>query len=331
MKLLRRLCLPATVALAAVLTAAGVAAPATDFGDPAGDSGAAMDVTLIRITDDASGAISIRIETPNRPSLLTTDALNLYLDTDLNSATGDVGYDYRIRAYGGSGLGLDRYASGTWVETGAGTFSFNGGLSATVNRSDLGGTGEFRFFVLTLANGVLGDRAPDGGTGSYRIGGPTQPPADGDGDGIPDVSDACPAVVAGAYDANGNGCPGPFPLLAAAQPKSVADVFGRSVRFVSVRIANLPATGATVVVRYGSRSERIAAKGSVARSRLLVGKTLRAGATVTIRVTRPGSIGSYGRFVVRTSSPVLKQVSRLCVPASGSTTPRACGAVDRGR
>jgi hypothetical protein len=154
---------------------------------------------------------------------------------------------------------------------------------------------------------------------------------DADRDGIDSTADRCPNTAAGRFDRNRNGCPGPYRVIGRLDPRSTADVFGRSIRFVSLRIENLPRGGATVVVRHGSRSERIGARGPRAISRLLVGRVLTAGDTVLIQASRRGFIGYWGRFRLNTSSPLLREVQRRCIPATGRQTPRPCSEVPRGR
>jgi hypothetical protein len=163
---------------------------------------------------------------------------------------------------------------------------------------------------------------------------PPAPPAasaDGDNDGLTDDLDACPSVPRGRFDTNRNGCPGPFRVMNRVKPRSTADVYAGTIRYISLRIVGLPRSGATVVVRQGGRRETLTAVGSVARSRLLVGRTLRAGATVVIQATLPGWIGYHGVFRLHTSSPLLREVRRRCVPANGPNRPIACSRVDRGR
>ena len=154
---------------------------------------------------------------------------------------------------------------------------------------------------------------------------------DADRDGIDDPDDRCPRSAAGRFDRNRNGCPGPYGRIGRLDPRSTADVSGRSIRFVGLRVENLPRGGATVVIRHRSRSERIEARGPRAQSRLLVGRVLSAGETVVIQATKPGFIGYWGQFRLHTSSPLLRQVRRLCIPASGRPRPTPCSRVSRGR
>lgn len=160
--------------LAAVLgTAIGGAtiAASSTYQDPIGDaSGAGLDVSTITVSDDAAGKITIHIDTPNatRTSVQQADNLQLYIDSDRNRATGTNGYDYRLALFGGGSppFELDRWTGTEWVDTRATSFSgtFNNGVTFTVNKSDLGGSGQFEFAIITVdgSTGQLSDRAPDG-------------------------------------------------------------------------------------------------------------------------------------------------------------------------
>jgi hypothetical protein len=86
--------LPA-LAFAAALTlvlASGASARPLDikpvvFNDPTGDSGAAADVASVTVSNDPQGDVSFDIAFT--ATLAPTTDVDLYLDTDLNSATGD--------------------------------------------------------------------------------------------------------------------------------------------------------------------------------------------------------------------------------------------------
>jgi len=317
----------AVVLAAAAVAALPAAAASLTFVDPTGDATAGgLDVTTVTVQGEPGGQVAIRVTTPNRASIQPTDALNLYLDTDKNPATGTVGMEYRLRAYGAGDMGLDRWSGSQWVQVSAGTYSFSGGFSATVSTSDLGGTRGFNFWIATLANGVLSDRAPDGGTWTADL--DVTPPADSDKDGIVDPSDACPREHRSRYDANANGCPGPFRMVNPA-PRTIAALSAGVVRLLSLRILSLPAGGADVTVRSGSVRERIRARGTTAVSRRLLGRPMRSGAVIVVQATKPGWVGYHGTFVVRARFPVLRLTVRRCIPV-GATAPVRCTARLRG-
>src|SRR5687767_5885284 len=172
--------------MAAVLAAAalgfagaGAASPmraAADevFNDPANDnpSGVAPDITRVVVSLAADEVITIRIDTPNRTGQLPTDAVVMYLNTDLDASTGAVGSDFRIEAFGGDpGVFLARWGGSSWDRVTGSSFSgqFSSGVTATVHRRDLGGTKGFSFFIVTFSNGLNPDYVPDDATGGGRL------------------------------------------------------------------------------------------------------------------------------------------------------------------
>jgi hypothetical protein len=65
--------------------AAGPAAPSAgsaSFGDPAGDSGAAPDVTAVTVSNDDKGLLTFRVTVANRTSLGTDDAIAVAIGTN---------------------------------------------------------------------------------------------------------------------------------------------------------------------------------------------------------------------------------------------------------
>src|SRR4051812_36608607 len=140
-------------ALCAVLPPLASSSPASaaeeTFTDPADDNpgGVAPDITKITVGMSTDGVIAIRIDTPNRTSIFQTDAVVMYMNTDLNASTGSAGSDYRIEAFGGSGAGvqLSRWSGSSWDRAVAPSFtgSFSGGITASVRREDIGVTSGF--------------------------------------------------------------------------------------------------------------------------------------------------------------------------------------------
>src|SRR5947207_2191150 len=72
------------LAAAAVITAGAGASPAS-FTDPAGDSGAAPDITNVAVSDNGAGSVTVAVTA----STLTSGAsVDVYLNTDKNGSTG---------------------------------------------------------------------------------------------------------------------------------------------------------------------------------------------------------------------------------------------------
>lgn len=152
----------------------GVVAAEEVFTDPANDNpkGLAPDITRIAVSLSTDEVIAITIDTPNRTGQLPTDAVVMYMNTDLDTATGQAGSDHRIEAFGGEpGVFLARWSGSAWDRVSGSSFtgSFSGGVAARVNRADLGGTKGFSFFAVSFSNGVDPDWAPDSATAGDRL------------------------------------------------------------------------------------------------------------------------------------------------------------------
>jgi hypothetical protein len=179
----RALVLAASLAAAAGILA-GSAAGTGRYTDPAGDSGAAPDVTGATVSSMADGQIVFRIGITNLPSSGEVRTVVL-VDSDANPDTGkleSVGAEYFFvvsqadRSYGfarwtGSAWDWDTPYSSVRVSTGS------DGVTISVNKSELGGTAQLNFWARTLtAEGGEGnqDTAPDSGLWNYDLaaGGP---------------------------------------------------------------------------------------------------------------------------------------------------------------
>jgi len=161
-----RLWCVAAIAATSILGLAAGATASNSFAwdDPAGDSANAADLTQIAVRNDDTGNITFALTFGNRPGLGSDDAIEIWLDTDDNESTGNHGFDYVI--YMVSGNGLLKHATSTGLEdTLHSTFSASAdGRTASVNRSELGSTSRFDFFVrsstLSEADTSI-DEAPD--------------------------------------------------------------------------------------------------------------------------------------------------------------------------
>ena len=150
-------------------TAHAAARPAV-FNDPAGDSGTAADVSGVSVANTNDGQYTFDV------TLLTDYPADgqfyLYLDTDKNPSTGDEsGADYVVwDDFADHAADLYTWNGSDWGDTPEDTFSFEVGgdhrsLTASVNKSELGGSTAFSFFVVaTNADETDGhyDDAPNG-------------------------------------------------------------------------------------------------------------------------------------------------------------------------
>ena len=170
------------VTSAIALTGAGSAGAVGRYTDPAGDGKGSADVTGVSVASDANGQILITISTAADPEA-NGGAVVLFLDTDVNHDTGrpgTLGADY-LFGVDAEGYGFARWTGSEWdwgipfstvrVMTRA------SGAVFSVNRSELGATASFNFWVRTVTGEEASeqlDDAPDDGAFNYKldIGGP---------------------------------------------------------------------------------------------------------------------------------------------------------------
>jgi hypothetical protein len=176
----RRALVLATTLAAAVLVVAGSASGIGTYSDRTGDSGAAPDITGVTVASDkASGQIILRVNVTNLP--LRADVRTwLFIDSDANPVTGDLamnGSDYGFVVDESShtysfghfyGSGWDNAPSSATVRV----TSSPGGITISVNRSELANTSELNFWAETESgdggSGKL-DKAPDQGQWNYSL------------------------------------------------------------------------------------------------------------------------------------------------------------------
>jgi hypothetical protein len=161
--------------IVAVLMAALVLVPSAasgNYADPAGDSGAAGDITAVTVVGDkSSGQVVFRI-TGSNLATSETNLLFLTIDSDANPLTGDLtdnGSDYWF-GMDDSTYGFEHWDGSRWVDSPDLTVRITGGPSGimvSVNRSELGNTADFNFAASTLN---LSDRTSDYGPndGAYN-------------------------------------------------------------------------------------------------------------------------------------------------------------------
>ena len=165
---------PLVVVLAAMLALVPSASAGT-YSDPAGDSGAAGDITGVSVSSDKqSGQIVFRIAGTNLASS-TLNPLFLSIDSDANPATGDLtdhGTDYWF-GIDDTGYGFQHWDGSDWVDTSYSTVDIRGGtqeITISVNRSELGNTSSFNFVASTLfLLGMTKDIAPNDGAFNYAL------------------------------------------------------------------------------------------------------------------------------------------------------------------
>jgi hypothetical protein len=151
----------------------------TIFRDAVGDSGTAADITTVAVTNDDHGQYTFDVRfTKPYPAAA---GLRIYLDTDLNPATGDPrahGADYLLSDDNAQQTFSFQKWSGSWKDAPTNATvsdslaTDNEGLSLSVNASELGNSTGFDFRVESVDGaGAAGqqDDAPAAGS-SWRYG-----------------------------------------------------------------------------------------------------------------------------------------------------------------
>jgi Thrombospondin type 3 repeat len=213
--------------------------------------------------------------------------------------------------------------------------------------------GSFDFDGDQVVDG--GDACPEIAGSAAANGCPPRPDKlpDADGDHIPDSADACPSTPRG-NDPNEDGCPDGSepppppppppaenpppaappsapPPAPRAQPARVGATVsfrssnrGRNTVFSSLQVRNIPG-GATVVVRCRGKScpvRRFVKRRAVGTLSLrqFVGKRLRPGTVLDIRVTKSGFVGLVKDITIRAGRT--PNVRTLCLPPGSSRASR---------
>ena len=152
-------------ALVLTATAAGAGASQT-FLDSPGDSGAAADITAVVVSNDPNGQITFSLTLVNRTDVLVDDTIVIPLDSDLDSRTGEDGFDHLIEFNGADRtVDLGHWTGTRWdYDVPQATLSSADGKTFSVNRSDLGRTRGFYFGVISrlASDGNVFDGAPGG-------------------------------------------------------------------------------------------------------------------------------------------------------------------------
>jgi hypothetical protein len=142
-------------------------ASAVSFNDAAGDSGVAADITDVDVGNDVvAGPIVIWVSLANRPDdLVAADDLAVYLDTDRNPATGDLGAEYVI-VVDSESVGAYKWDGTTYAQVQIASLSARFSKADTAVRvaiqpSDLGIAGGFNFSIQSTSGDAY-DNAPNG-------------------------------------------------------------------------------------------------------------------------------------------------------------------------
>ena len=153
---------------------------------------------------------------------------------------------------------------------------------------------------------------------------PSGTPADGDHDGTPDVDDKCPSEDARARDANLNGCLDLRRLQPdfTLNPDRYTKRVGGRIKYLGVTVEWIRVSGHEAGARISLSCTRAACRSKriIATSRRRVEfrymrrKKLPAGVRVTLRVTRPGTVGRGATYTIRRNAQSKRE---FCIRPTG--------------
>lgn len=157
------------------MLAAQVARADADFTDPSGDANGAPDVTDASVFNDAFNRVILGAKIAGSAAMPADSDIAFVLDTDRNGDTGTNGWDYLVVLDGNKQWGLFSWNGTEWAEapsTTAKAYFYDNVVLFAVDRSELGNTSQFNFYVeATKYAGeevAAVDFAPDGeATWSY--------------------------------------------------------------------------------------------------------------------------------------------------------------------
>jgi hypothetical protein len=165
---------------------------------------------------------------------------------------------------------------------------------------------------------------------------PLGAPADGDHDGIPDATDRCPTVPAGAFDRDHDGCPGPYRRISATLIGTWV-VGDSGVRIGSMTFGPVPVgTKIRMSCRGCHARQTLTAKRRTVSLSTLRGRLLKRGGSFTVTATNPGFIGqqitltvvNYGHRAADFEHAAAKPFNRRtgCIPAGANRPAKTCSA-----
>jgi hypothetical protein len=188
MRVLRGMTVLGLLAVLFAVTPAGAANSVT-FQDSTGEDPAAPDITTVVVSNDDKGALSFRVNIPNRPQLTRDILLHIFIDADANPATGDpdsLGADYVIELLLGE-VALFKWDGADFTRRPGDppatslNYSWAGGVTVRISAAELGNTKALNFAVLAISGLVIddvtgniddtnakGDAAPGGATGFWH-------------------------------------------------------------------------------------------------------------------------------------------------------------------
>jgi hypothetical protein len=139
------------------------AANSKTFDDSTGESADAPDITSVVVSNTNAGLITFKINIPNRPTLTEDMEMDIFVDSDINTSTGDpdfLGTDYAIQLFG-SRVDMFRWDGKTYSRTATDppqtslVFSYAGGVTVKISAAELGNTTRLNFFADAISGIAL--------------------------------------------------------------------------------------------------------------------------------------------------------------------------------
>jgi hypothetical protein len=170
----------AAAAIAALaLALAGGASAGQTYTDSVGEVAGSVDISTVAVSNDPEAQTVTFAVTTNLPALDANTFIAIPVDSDMNVATGQGGFDYIVAVTTDGSAVLNPTSGGVLPEQGSYT---NGVWAVTVPAADIGNPLSFRFGVVSETgpdpNNPVEDVAPDTGVWLYAMDqGPPPPPA----------------------------------------------------------------------------------------------------------------------------------------------------------
>jgi hypothetical protein len=274
-----------------------------NFADPRGDNQGrgtqsyAADITAINVRSEDNGTITFAVtlfDESGLESLVEGDELAVIVDqttpdgdadyafvaTGHGSASAPAPPDFQFCDLTGAAAQCSALQGGTQQAVGPGV------NVVTFSNIEFRNWFVIHFVVVTEYEGNR-DVAPDSGVFMFDVN------ADPDADRISGKADKCPQGNRGVFDSNNDGCPDPRlrqPQIGVSGASSGSGVVIRSF------IIKNAGAGTRVIVRAPGVTAARRGNGAVGR---LAGRRLANGARVTIIYWRPGFVGAWATYRVR--------------------------------
>jgi len=155
------------------------------YNDPPSDApNSTPDIFSVTASNWSDDTIGFKVSMPRDTTLSGNQGVGIYMDTDLNRATGQTGDDYFIAAEGSYTANpryeLLKWTGTTWTPIASqslqGEFKSFDGVTVTIAKGEVGIGAAFNFDVWASAivsERINSDQAPDAGFYTYTLGVPT--------------------------------------------------------------------------------------------------------------------------------------------------------------